>query len=76
MARELTWGKRLREAVSASGLSVHAVAKRAMVSQPALCEFMHYKHELSLASAEKVAKVLGLELMPAGHCGPRGDDER
>lgn len=54
----------LREVIERSGLSVNHIAKEAGVSQAALCLFVNGKRGITLATASKIATVLGLHLAP------------
>lgn len=51
----------LREAIEKCGLSALALSKETGVSQPRITEFLRGK-DIRLATAQKLAKYLGLEL--------------
>jgi hypothetical protein len=53
----------LREAILHSGKSVRWIAKHAKVSEIVLHQFMYGKHDLRLATAERLAHLLGLKLV-------------
>jgi len=56
--------KQLRSAVKDSGLTTYRLAKDSGVSQPVLSRFLNGKRGITLATASKLANVLGLELRP------------
>ena len=53
----------LREAIGQSGKSVPKLAKQAKVSAIVLQQFLDGKRDLRLATAERLAQVLGLKLV-------------
>lgn len=53
----------LREAIGRSGKSVHRVAKKAKVSEIVLQQFLDGQRDLHLATAERLAQILGLRLV-------------
>ena len=53
----------LREAIRQSGKSVHQLAQQAKVSEVVLQQFLDGQRDLRLATAERLAQVLGLKLM-------------
>lgn len=53
----------LREAISQSGESIRQLAKKASVSEVVLQQFIDQKRDLRLATAERLAHVLGLKLV-------------
>lgn len=55
----------LLAAVAASGLSTYAVAKGSGVSQPALHRFVTGERGLTLDTADKLCRFLGLRLVAA-----------
>ncbi len=55
----------LREAILSSGMSCYEIAKRAGVTNSQLSLFLSGQRSLTLTSAAKIARVLGLELRPA-----------
>lgn len=55
----------LREAILGSGMSCYEIAKRAGVTNSQLSLFINNQRSLTLTSAAKIARVLGLELQPA-----------
>ena len=52
----------LREAIQGSGMSCYEIAKRAGVTNSQLSLFLSGQRSLTLTSAAKIARVLGLEL--------------
>ena len=56
--------EQLKAAIGKSGLSVYRLAKQAGVPQPVLWRFVKGQRDLTLSTASKVARVLGLELRP------------
>ena len=54
----------LREAIQGSGMSCYEIAKRAGVTNSQLSLFINGRRSLTLTSAAKIARVLGLELRP------------
>ena len=54
----------LREAILGSGMSCYEIAKRAGVTNSQLSLFINHQRSLTLTSAAKIARVLGLELRP------------
>lgn len=59
-----TISETIRETIRARGLTAYAVAKSAAVSVDAVQRFLNGERGLSLATADKVAAALGLELRP------------
>lgn len=53
----------LREAIKGSGKSVRRLAKEAKVSEVVLRQFLHGERDLRLATAERLANILGLKLV-------------
>ena len=53
----------LREAIGESGKTVHRLAKQAKVSAIVLQQFLDGQRDLRLATAERLAQVLGLKLV-------------
>jgi plasmid maintenance system antidote protein VapI len=54
----------LREAILNSGMSCYEIAKQAGVTNSQLSLFLSSRRSLTLTSAAKIARVLGLELRP------------
>jgi transcriptional regulator with XRE-family HTH domain len=54
----------LRDAIQGSGMSRYEIAKRAGVTNSQLSLFLSGQRSLTLTSAAKIARVLGLELRP------------
>jgi plasmid maintenance system antidote protein VapI len=63
----------LREAILGSGMSCYEIAKRAGVTNSQLSLFINNQRSLTLTSAAKIARVLGLELrsVPTGRKSKR-----
>ena len=57
-------GEQLRAAVTESGLTRNALAKQMDVSYAITHRFMGGDRDITLATASKMADVLGLELRP------------
>jgi len=55
----------LREAIVKSGMSRYELSKQSGVTNSQLSLFVNRERSLTLTSAAKVARVLGLELRPA-----------
>ena len=62
MTTKLTMTDVMRNAILASGLSQKRLATEAGVSQAALSLFLSGRRGLTLESAEKLGRVLGLEI--------------
>ena len=54
--------KIIRKAVESAGVSYNQLAHRAGIDQSQISRFMRGERDLSLAAADKLCKVLGLEL--------------
>ena len=54
--------EQLRQAIKASGLTSYALGKSAGVGRPIIDQFMSGERDVRMATAAKLAKVLGLEL--------------
>jgi len=61
MSKEIT--AQLRRAISQSKLSRYSICDQAGIEQASMSRFMSSKVGLSLASANAICKVLGLELV-------------
>ena len=59
----------LKLAIRKGGMSRYRLAKLSGVSQTALSLFVNGKRSLTLGSAAKLCKALGLELRPTGKKG-------
>ena len=61
------WGaevtKALQQAIRDSDLSMNEVARRAGIDPGMVCRFANSERGMTLATAAKVAKVLGLEIV-------------
>lgn len=69
MARRLSWNDVVRRAVKASGLSLYRVAKDSGVNVAPLQRFMVGQHGLTLDSAERIGRLIGLEIRPVKRKG-------
>ncbi len=58
--------RQLFDAIVSAGLSPSEIARRAGVVKSQLSLFLNGKRSLTLTSAAKIARVLGLELRSAG----------
>lgn len=59
-----SWNDRIRETIRASGLSLYAVARDSGVNVAPLQRFMAGEHGLTVDSAEKIGRIVGLDLRP------------
>jgi plasmid maintenance system antidote protein VapI len=57
--------EQLRQAVRKAGLSKYGLAKQAGIDRSMAVRFMNAERSLTLATASKIAALLGLELRPA-----------
>ncbi len=64
MARKVSWNDVIRRAVKASGLSLYRIAKDTELSVGPVQRFMAGDHGLTVSSAEKIGRLVGLELTP------------
>jgi len=55
----------LKRAIEESSLSVYEIAKRAHVSQIMISRFLSGERDIRMATADKLANVLGLKLLVA-----------
>lgn len=69
MAKRQTWNDTIRRAIRASGLSLYAVARDSGLNIAPVQRFMAAEHGMSVASAEKVGRLVGLELRPVKQKG-------
>ena len=53
----------LKRAIEASGLTVYEIAKRAKVSQIIISRFLSGERDIRMATADKLARILGLKLV-------------
>ncbi len=61
--------EQLREAILQSTMTRYRLSMLSGVSQTVLCFFMNQKRTITMDTAAKLAKVLGLELRPAKRAG-------
>lgn len=61
-----SWAELMRERIKLDARSVYRLAKDAGIEQAALQRFATGDRSLRIDSAEKLARVLGLELRPIG----------
>ena len=57
-----SWNDLIRDAVNARGLSLYAVSKQTGIAVAPIQRFMQGKNGVSVATAEKLAPVVGIEL--------------
>ena len=55
--------KQLRRAIQGSGLSAYRIAQESGVSEAVLSRFLNRQRTITLATASKLAEVLGLRLI-------------
>ena len=53
----------IREAIKASCVSRYAIAEQCGISESVLSRFMSDKHNISLSTLDKIAAILGLEVI-------------
>ena len=56
--------KQLLKAIEASGLTLTRLAEMAGVSEGIICRFVNGKRGITLTTASRLCRVLGLELKP------------
>jgi transcriptional regulator with XRE-family HTH domain len=61
----------VRKAIRECGMTRYEIAKRSGVGQGVLSRFMHGQNALTLTTLDKLADVLGLELIVRGKRGSR-----
>jgi transcriptional regulator with XRE-family HTH domain len=62
--------EQLREAVTASGMTLYRVARQAGIRHEVLARFMRRERDIRGETFAKIAAVLGLELRPADTAAP------
>jgi len=60
---KMTFTDQIRQAVLESGLSRYAIWKATGIDQGALCKFVHGERGLSCESLDKLAEVIGLQVV-------------
>ena len=55
--------KQIKTAIKKSGMSIYRLAKETSVSQPVLTRFVNGKRDITLTTASKLVKKLGLKLI-------------
>jgi transcriptional regulator with XRE-family HTH domain len=60
------WQSLIQNAIEKSGLTLLEIARRTGVSQSQLSRFTRGERNLTLPTAEKIGKLLGLELKEKG----------
>ena len=55
-----------------SGYTMNALAREAGVGYPIVYDFMHERRVISIASAAKICRVLGLTLQPVKRSARKG----
>jgi len=63
MSKRLTFTDQVRKAVLESGLSRYELWKRTGIDQATLCRFVHGQGGLSTKGFDKLAEVLGLQVV-------------
>jgi transcriptional regulator with XRE-family HTH domain len=61
--RRAVWERRQKD-----DLTLSAIGRAAGIAQPVLNQFMRHKQGITLKTAEKLCKYLGLELRPEQPC--------
>lgn len=69
-----TVSEALRDAIEAAGMSRYRICKETGVEESALSRFVHGTRSLDLASVDKIAAYLGLELVGKKQPGKTGKD--
>ncbi len=69
MARRDSFDDRIRRAIKGTGKSLYRVAKDAGIDVAPLQRFMKCEQTLRLPTAQKLCKVVGLDLRPVGRKG-------
>ena len=64
MERIIDLTGQLRRYMQKSGYTMNALAREAGVGYPIVYDFMHERRVISIASAAKICRVLGLTLQP------------
>lgn len=64
MAKRLTWNEIIRRSVHADGRSIYALARDSGLGIGPMQRFAAGEHGLTMTSAEKLGRILGLELRP------------
>ncbi len=64
MERMIDLTEQLRRYMRKSGYTMNALAREAGVGYPIVYDFMHERRVISIASAAKICRVLGLTLQP------------
>jgi ribosome-binding protein aMBF1 (putative translation factor) len=62
MPPKTSWNELVRTAIRESGLSLYAIAKQADIDVAPIQRFMADKHGMTLATAEKLAPIIGLKI--------------
>jgi transcriptional regulator with XRE-family HTH domain len=58
-----TFSDQIRDAIEASGVTRYALAKQAGIAESALSRFMSGKQSMSLATLDRIAETLGLQVI-------------
>lgn len=62
MAKKTSISEQLKTAIAASGKSVYGLAKESGIAHPVILRFIAGERDIRMASADKLAETLGLEL--------------
>lgn len=72
MERMMDLTEQLRWHMRKSGYTMNALAREAGVGYPIVYDFMHERRVISIASAAKICRVLGLTLQPVKRAARKG----
>jgi hypothetical protein len=64
----------IRREIKRQGFSGYRLAKASGVSQGVVCRFINGRRDIGLSTASKLAKVLGLELIPKKNSAPASNN--
>ena len=73
-AKKTTFSETLRQAIEDSGLSRYRISQETGIEQSALSRFMSGKTGLSTSTIDKLAELLGLELVVRGPKKKKGGE--
>lgn len=62
MSKRVSFSDQIRKAIDESGMSRYEICKRLELDQGAMSRFMHGKQGLELATIDRLAEMLGLEI--------------
>jgi len=61
---DTSWNDVIRGAIRASGVSLYAIARDSGVNVAPLQRFMASEHGMTVDTAERIGRLIGLELRP------------